>query len=67
MSVVKKTYPSYEAMIQDLRERSKSSDPKVKKEAEHILNELWRKWAEQVKNEFGGKKKSKQVKTFVLS
>ena len=39
-----KTYQTYAEMIADVRRQAKSSDPKVKKEAEKILNDLWSGW-----------------------
>jgi predicted CopG family antitoxin len=37
-----KEYNSYSDMIRDLRERTKSEDPRVAEEAKDILAELWK-------------------------
>lgn len=45
-------YDSAEAMVADLRKREHSSDPVVAAEAKAILDELFKKWATAVKQEF---------------
>jgi len=48
-------YDSYEDMIQDLREKAKSSNPQESQEAQAVLNELWKKSVEGLKSdEFKG-------------
>ena len=46
-------FDSFEAMIKDLREREKSSEPEVAAEAKAILDEFFRKWATAVKKNMG--------------
>ena len=58
-------------MVKDLRERSKSSDPKEREVATEMLDGLFTAWAKQVKTEFGDnspmpKRKPKKT-TFILS
>lgn len=45
-------YESYEAMIRDLRRQEHSDNPKVAAKAKVILNQLFRKWVNSVKNEY---------------
>lgn len=45
-------YDSAEAMVADLRKREHSSDPVIAAEAKAILDELFKKWATAVKQEF---------------
>lgn len=44
-------------MIADLRTRSQSSDPKVKKKASDTLNSLFTSWVAHAKKSYGGEEK----------
>jgi len=44
-------YDTYQAMIDDLRVREKSKDPKVAEEAHKILNEFFGKWVVEIKRD----------------
>lgn len=46
-----KEYDTYKAMIDDLRVREKSKDPKVSEEAHTILNSLFQKWVVEIRKD----------------
>ena len=60
-TTTKREYDSNEAMIRDLRKRSRDSDPEVAAEAQAILDELFYRWGKAIIKDYDGRYKSMRI------